>query len=190
MKTNSKCFDDENEIFVVTEAKKKKDETQAVVPPAKKSHIGTIVYLWNKTRDVFHSTKIPVRNFGTNFTCPVERYIPVAKTRPKQPRVWLLFLKAGYKTAVLAMGTTILTNGEGHFGPTDRDNRTGQRGPPSKLVPNFPVGPNRHGPLHLKFPEFWVEWKAAYYFPLKLFFGLLKQTVPNPFPASRHQTFL
>ena len=118
----------------------------------------------------------------------MERYIPVAKTRPKQPRVWLLFLKAGYKTAVL--GTTILTNGEKHFGPTDRDNRTGQRGPPSKLVPNFPVGPNRHGPLHLKFPEFWVEWKAAYYFPLKLFFGLLKQTVPNPFPASRHQTFL
>ena len=47
MKTNSKCFDDENEIFVVTEAKKKKDETQAVVPPAKKSHIGTIVYLSN-----------------------------------------------------------------------------------------------------------------------------------------------
>ena len=82
MRTNSKCFDDENEIFVVTEAKKKKDETQAVVPPAKKSHIGTIVYLWNKTRDVFHSTKIPVRNFGTNFTCPMERYIPVAKTRP------------------------------------------------------------------------------------------------------------
>ena len=110
----------------------------------------------------------------------MERYVPVAKTRPKQPRVWLLFLKAGYKTAVL--GTTILTNEEKHFGPTDRDNRTGQREPPSKLVPNFPVGPNRHGPLHLKFPEFWVEWKAAYYFPLKLFFGLLKQTVPNPFP--------
>ena len=188
MKTNSKCFDDEKEIFVVTEAKKKKDETQAVVPPAKKSHIGTIVYLWNKTRGVFHSTKIPVRNFETDFTCPMERYIPVAKTRPKQPRVWLLFLKAGYKTAVL--GTTILTNGEKHFGPTDRDNRIGQREPPSKLVPNFPVGPNRHGPLHLKFPEFWVEWKAAYYFPLKLSFGLLKQTVPNPFPTARHQTFL
>ena len=39
----------------------------------------------------FHSTKIPVRNFG-NSTCPMERYIPVAQTRTKAPRVWLLFL--------------------------------------------------------------------------------------------------
>ena len=70
------------------------------------------------------------------------------------------------------------------------ENRTGQRGPTSKLVPNIPVGPNRNGPLRLTFPEFWVEWKTAYYFPLKLLFGLLKQTVPNPFPAPRHQRFL
>ena len=91
MKTNSKCFDDENEIVVVTEAKKKKDETRAVVPPTKKAPIGTIVYKCNKTRGVFHSTKILARNFG-HFTCPVERYILVPKTRPKQPRVWLLFL--------------------------------------------------------------------------------------------------
>ena len=48
----------------------------------------------------FHSTKIPVWNFG-NFTCSRERYIPVAQNRPKPPRVWLLFLKAGYKRAVL-----------------------------------------------------------------------------------------
>ena len=42
---------------------------------------------------------------------------------------------------------------------------TGQRGPPSKLVPNNSVRPNRNGPFHLmyqpKFPEFWVEWKAT-----------------------------
>ena len=44
MRTNSKCFDDGNEIFVVIEAKKKEDETQAVVPTTKKAHIGTIVY--------------------------------------------------------------------------------------------------------------------------------------------------
>ena len=78
--------------------------------------------------------------------------------------VWLLFLlvKVGYKRTLL--GTTILSNGKGHFGPTDRDNRSGQGGPPSKLVPNIPVGPNRNGPFHLmyqpKFPECWVEWKA------------------------------
>ena len=61
------------------------------------------------------------------------------------------------------MGTTILSNEKGHFGPSDRNVQTGQSGPPSKLVPNIPVGPNRNGPVHLmyqpKFPEFWVEWK-------------------------------
>ena len=92
----------------------------------------------------------------------MERYIPVPQTRPKPPRAWLLFLQAGYKRAVL--GTTILSNGKDHFGPTDRNDQTGQRGPPSKLVPNIPVGPNRNGPFHLmyqpKLPEFWVEWKA------------------------------
>ena len=97
----------------------------------------------------------------------MERYIPVPQTRPKPPRAWLLFLQAGYKRAVL--GTTILSNGKDHFGPTDRNDQTGQRGPPSKLVPNIPVGPNRNGPFHLmyqpKLPEFWVEWKAPWVVP-------------------------
>ena len=57
-----------------------------------------------------------------------------------------------------------MANGKGHFGPTDRNDQTGHSGPPSKLVPNIPVGPNRNGPFHLmnqpKFPDFWVEWKA------------------------------
>ena len=42
---------------------------------------------------------------------------------------------------------------------TNRNDQTGQSGPPSKLVPNIPVGPNRNGPFHFmyqqKFPEFW-----------------------------------
>jgi len=49
-------------------------------------------------------------------------------------------------------------------GPTDRNDQNGQRGPPSKLVPNIQVGPNRNDPFHLmnqpKFPELGVEWKA------------------------------
>ena len=57
-----------------------------------------------------------------------------------------------------------MANGKRHFGPTKRNDQTGHSGPPSKLVPNIPVGPNRKGPFHLmnqpKFPEFWVEWKA------------------------------
>ena len=68
----------------------------------------------------------------------------------------ILSLKAMYRRAVL--GTTNLSNGKGNFGPT------GQSGPPSKLVPNIPVGPNRNDSFHLmyqpKLPEFWVEWKA------------------------------
>ena len=93
------------------------------------------------TLHAFHWTKIPVLNFG-NFACPIEQYIPVVQTRLKPPHVWLLFLWAGYKRVVL--GITILSNGKGHFGPTKQDNPTGQSGPPSKLVPNIPVGPNRN----------------------------------------------
>ena len=36
-----------------------------------------------------------------------------------------------------------------HFGSTDRNKRTGQSGPLSKVVPNIAVGPNRNGPFHL-----------------------------------------
>ena len=53
---------------------------------------------------------LSVWNFG-NSTCPMERYIPVVQTRLKPPRVWLLFMKAGYKRAVLR--TTILSHGKG-----------------------------------------------------------------------------
>ena len=31
--------------------------------------------------------------------------------------------------------------------PTEMTDQTGQRGPPSKLVPIIPVGPNRNGPF-------------------------------------------
>ena len=69
-----------------------------------------------------------------------------AQTRPKSTSVWLLFLQAilqaGYQRAVL--GTAISSNGKGHFGPTDQNDQTCQRGPPSKLVPNIPVAPNRN----------------------------------------------
>ena len=57
-----------------------------------------------------------------------------------------------------------MSNRKGHFGPNDRNNQTGERGPPSKLVPNVPVRPNQNGPFHLmyqpKISKFWVEWKA------------------------------
>ena len=37
-----------------------------------------------------------------------------------------------------------------YFGTTDRP--TGQRGPPSKLVPTIPVRPNRNGPFPFDVP--------------------------------------
>ena len=55
----------------------------------------------------------------------------------------------------LGLGLTILSNGKGHFRLTYRNDQTGQNGPPSNLVPNIPVGPNRNGPSHLMYqPKF------------------------------------
>ena len=48
----------------------------------------------------------------------------------------------------MVLGIAIVSNGNGHFGPTYRNDQTGQSGPPSKVVPNIPVGPNRNGPFH------------------------------------------
>ena len=42
-----------------------------------------------------------------------------------------------------------MSNGKGHFGLTDRNDQTGQSGPPSKVVPNIPIGANQNGPFHL-----------------------------------------
>ena len=98
---------------------------------------------------VFLSTKILVWKFE-NSTCQMERFIPVSQIRSKPQGVCLLFLlQAGYKRAVL--GTTILSNGR-LFGRTDRNEWTGQSEPPSKVVPNIPLGPNRNtgnGSIHL-----------------------------------------
>ena len=46
--------------------------------------------------------------------------VPLGGKDPTQATARLV---AEYKRAVL--GTTILSNGKGHFGPTDRDNRAG-----------------------------------------------------------------
>ena len=112
----------------------------------------------------FHSKKIPVSHFHmpngkvhSGCTDPTGGHRAFGYCSCKQ----------GYKRAVL--GTTILPNGKRDFGPTDRNDQTGQRGPPSKLVPNIPVGQNGNVPYHFmyqpKFPEFLVEWKALSVLP-------------------------
>ena len=134
----------------------------------------------------FHSTKIPVWNFG-NSMCPMEQYIPVAhvKTWPKPLRIWLLFLQAGYKSAVL--GITLLSNGKGDFGRTDWNYHTGQRGPTSKLVPNISVGTNQNGPFHFdvqtKISRIigWIEINGLMYLnPIALEPPIIAHKDPHP----------
>ena len=70
------------------------------------------------------------------------------------------------------MGTTILSNGTGHFGSSDRNNQTGQSGPLSKLVPNIPLRPNQNGLFHLMYQhklELWVKWKVPLILTLSFF---------------------
>ena len=74
----------------------------------------------------------------------MEFYIPVTPIRPKPPRVWLLFLKKSG-----AGDNNFFERELAHFGSTDRNERTDQSGPPSKVVPNIAVGPNRNGLFHL-----------------------------------------
>ena len=74
----------------------------------------------------------------------MEFYIPVTPTRPKPPLVWLLFLKKS------GTGDNNFVKWElAHSGLIDNKKRTGQSGPPSKVVPNIAVGPNRNGLFHL-----------------------------------------
>ena len=68
----------------------------------------------------------------------MERYIPVAQTHPGR----LAFDYCSCNSMIQKSGI-----GDNNFGPADRNDQTDQRGPPSKEVPNTPVGPNRNGPF-------------------------------------------
>ena len=57
----------------------------------------------------------------------------------------------GYWKKRTVLGTTILSNEKGHFGPTDRNYQADQSRPPSKLAPNIPVWSNQNGPYHLMY---------------------------------------
>ena len=71
--------------------------------------------------------------------------------------------KSSTGPTVFSTGPTVFSNEKGHFGPNDRNDRTGQSAPPSKVVPSIPVRPNGWSiPFYFypKFPEFWAEWKV------------------------------
>ena len=77
--------------------------------------------------------------------CPMERYNPVAQTRLKPPRVWLFAEERHWGQQFCQMDRDISVRSTKTSGPVKVDHLCG---PPSKGVPNIPVGPNRNGPFH------------------------------------------
>ena len=125
-------------------------------------------YQFSFTLCAFHSTKIPVWNFG-NSTCQMERYIPVTQTRSKPPHVFFVVLASRIQRSRTEDNN--LSNGKGHFSPTDRNDRTFQSRPTTfKDVPNILVGPNWNGPFHLisnrSFRNFGLNWKRPLSTPI------------------------
>ena len=109
--------------------------------------VQAVTYFLSVSMGAFHSTKITVWNVG-NSTYQWNDTLRLHRPDPSHRGFgYCLSKHAGYKRALL--GTTILSIGKRHFGPTDRNELTGQSGPPSKLVPNIPVGPNRSGQFRL-----------------------------------------
>ena len=78
----------------------------------------------SKAWGAFHSTKIPVWNFG-NSMCPMEWYILAAQIRPKP----------GCKRIVLE--TAIFPNGKGHFRRTNWNDWGGSKWSTFKAGPKY-----------------------------------------------------
>ena len=94
----------------------------------------------------------------------MERYNPVAQTRPKPPRVWLFAEERHWGQQFCQMDRDISVRSTKTSGPVKVDHLYG---PPSKGVPNIPVGPNRNGPFHLissrNFRDFALNRKRPVY---------------------------
>ena len=124
-------------------------------------------YQFSCTLCAFHSTKIPVWNVG-NSTCQKGR-VRYGYTDPTQATARFLIVLAS-RIQRSRTEDNNLSNGKGHFSPTDRNDRTFQSRPTTfKDVPNILVGPNRNGPFDFQ-PKFsgilcWIE-SAPYLPPL------------------------
>ena len=68
---------------------------------------------------------------------------------PFQATVCLLIVPAASRIQKSGTGDNNFAKWKGIFGRTDPNEWTGQSEPPSKVVPNIPVGPNRNGSFHL-----------------------------------------
>ena len=88
---------------------------------------------YSESNGAFHSTRL---NSGWKFR---KFYVPNGTahsgcTHPTEPSACLFIVLVSRREQQL-----------GHFGPTDQNDQVCQNGPPSKLVPNIPVGPNLIG---------------------------------------------
>ena len=73
-------------------------------------------------------------------------------TDPFQATGCLLIVPAASRIQKSGTGDNNFVKWKGLFGRTDRNEWTGQSEPPSKVVPNIPLGPNRNtgnGSIHL-----------------------------------------
>lgn len=90
----------------------------------------------------------------------MERYNPVAHNRPKPPRVWLFAEERHWGQQFCQMDRDISVR-------STEMSRTCQSGPPSKGVPNIPVGSKRNGQFHLisnrNFRDFALNRKRPVY---------------------------
>ena len=102
-------------------------------------------------------TPVPRRfPFNQNFGLKIQKFhvpngtVHSGFTDPFQATGCLLIVPAASRIQKSGTGDNNFAKWKGLFGRTDPNEWTGQSEPPSKVVPNIPVGPNRNGSLDLK----------------------------------------
>ena len=88
--------------------------------------------------------------FNKNFGLKIQKFhvpngmVHSGFTDPFQATRCLLIVPAASRIQKSGTGDNNFVKWKGLFGRTDRNEWTGQSEPPSKVVPNIPVGPNRN----------------------------------------------
>lgn len=105
----------------------------------------------------------------------MERYNPVAQTRPKPPRVWLFAEERHWVQQFCQMDTEISVRSTEMSGPVKADHLRGQ---PSEGGPKYSTRtePKWSIPFdfELKFPEFCAQYKAPCVDHIPMYFALYK----------------
>ena len=126
--------------------------TSSPVLFCKKSRATKRPWYWLFEKD----TPVPRRfPFNKNFGLKIRKFhvpngtVHSGFTDPFQATGCLLIVPAASRIQKSGTGDNNFVKWKGLFGRTDRNEWTGQSEPPSKVVPNIPVGRNRNGSFHL-----------------------------------------